>query len=69
MFNHSYGICHVKGSESTEKGAVVPVDMAYAFGILKKSLFRGYLSMEYDDAGDPYQGTTDLIEKTLQLLH
>jgi sugar phosphate isomerase/epimerase len=68
MFKHAYGICHVKGSESTEKGAVVPVDLAYAFGILKKSGYRGYLSMEYDDTGDPYRGTEQLIEKTLQFL-
>jgi sugar phosphate isomerase/epimerase len=68
MFNRAYSICHVKGSESTEKGAVVPVDMAYAFGLLKKSGYRGYLSMEYDDAGDPYRGTENLIEKTLQYL-
>jgi len=68
MFKHSYGICHVKGSESTEKGAVVSVDLTYAFGILKKNGYRGYLSMEYDDAGDPYRGTEQLIEKTLQLL-
>ena len=68
MFSHSYGICHVKGSESTEKGAVVPVDLKYAFGILKKSGYRGYLSMEYDDVGDPYRGTEQLIQKTLQFL-
>ena len=68
MFKHSYGISHVKGSESTEKGAVVSVDLAYAFGILKKSGYRGYLSMEYDDAGDPYRGTAELIEKTLRFL-
>src|SRR6266481_5311919 len=64
MFKHAYGICHVKGSESTEKGAVVPVDLAYSFGILKKSNYRGYLSMEYDDVGDPYRGTEELVEKT-----
>ena len=68
MFQHAYGISHVKGSESTEKGARVPVDLAYAFGLLKKSGYRGYLSMEYDDAGDPYEGTRRLIEATLQLL-
>jgi sugar phosphate isomerase/epimerase len=68
MFKHAYGICHVKGSESTEKGAVVPVDLKYAFGILKKSGYRGYLSMEYDDADDPYRGTEELIEKTLRFL-
>jgi sugar phosphate isomerase/epimerase len=68
MFSHAYGISHVKGSESTEKGAVVPVDMAYAFGLLKKSGYRGYFSMEYDDVSDPYRGTADLIEKTLHHL-
>jgi len=68
MFKRAYGICHVKGSESTEKGAVVPVDLTYAFGILKKSGYRGFLSMEYDDVGDPYRGTEDLIEKTQRFL-
>jgi sugar phosphate isomerase/epimerase len=68
MFSYSYGICHVKGSESTEKGAVVSVDLTYAFGIVKKSGYRGYLSMEYDDVGDPYRGTDQLIQKTLQFL-
>lgn len=68
MFNHAYGISHVKGSESTGKGAEVQVDLAYAFSLLKKSGYRGYLSMEYDDTGDPYRGTEQLIEKTLQFL-
>jgi sugar phosphate isomerase/epimerase len=68
MFSRSYGISHVKGSESTEKGAVVSVDLAYAFALLKKSGYRGYLSMEYDDVEDPYGGTGDLIEKTLRFL-
>jgi sugar phosphate isomerase/epimerase len=68
MFSRAYGISHVKGSESTEAGAVVSVDMAYAFRLLKKSGYRGYLSMEYDDVGDPYKGTDELIQKTLELL-
>jgi len=68
MFAHAYGISHVKGSESTEKGAVVSVDMAYAFGLLKKSGYRGYLSIEYDDVGDPHRGTAELIEQSLRFL-
>ena len=39
-----------------------------AFGILKKSGYRGYLSMEYDDVGDPYGGTEELLEKTQRFL-
>jgi len=68
MFNHAYGICHVKQSEATEKGANVQVDLAYAFAILKKTGFRGYLSMEYDNSGDPYKETEELIAKSLQFL-
>lgn len=68
MFGRAYGISHVKGSESTEKGAVVRVDMEYAFALLKKSGYSGYLSMEYDDGGDPYRGTEELIAQTERLL-
>jgi sugar phosphate isomerase/epimerase len=68
MFSHAWGISHIKGSESTDKGAEVSVDMAYAFGILKKSGYRGYLSMEYDNSGDPHVGTIQLIETTLKML-
>jgi len=68
MFQHAYGICHVKQSESTGKGANVQVDIAYVFAILKKVEFRGYLSMEYDNTGDPYQATEELIARTLTLL-
>jgi sugar phosphate isomerase/epimerase len=68
MFNHAYGICHVKQSEATEKGANVQVDLAYVFAILKRTGFRGYLSMEYDASGDPYKETEELIAKSLQFL-
>ncbi len=68
MFNHAYGICHVKQSEATEEGANVQVDLAYVFAILKRTGFRGYLSMEYDNSGDPYKGTEELIAKSLQFL-
>jgi len=68
MFQHAYGICHVKAMEADEKGQLVHVDLAKTFGILKNSNYKGYCSMEFDSPGDPYQGTSDLIEKTLQYL-
>jgi sugar phosphate isomerase/epimerase len=68
LFAHAYGICHIKAMEADEKGQLVHVDMARAFGILKKSNYKGYCSMEFDSPGDPYQGTADLVEKTLQYL-
>ena len=68
MFKHAYSICHVKAMEADEKGQLVHVDMAKTFGILKDSNYRGYCSMEFDSPGDPYQGTSDLIEATLKFL-
>jgi len=68
MFRHAYGVCHVKQSEATDKGANVEVDLAYVFALLKKSGYRGYLSMEYDNNGDPYQGTDELISAALRFL-
>ena len=35
---------------------------------LKRHAYKGYCSMEWDDAGDPYQGTAGLIKTTLQYL-
>jgi sugar phosphate isomerase/epimerase len=71
MFGHAYNICHVKAMESLEgqeDGKLIRVDLTRTFGILRKSDYRGYCSMEFDSPGDPYQGTSDLIEKTLHYL-
>jgi sugar phosphate isomerase/epimerase len=68
MFGHAYSICHIKATEADEKGQLVRVDLARTFAIFKNSNYKGYCSMEFDSPGDPYQGTTDLIEKTLQYL-
>ena len=68
MFGHAYGISHVKETEVGEKGKIAKVDLAKTFGIAKKHDYKGYFSMEWDSPGDPYAGTTGLIEKTLQNL-
>lgn len=66
LFAHAYGICHVKAMEANDKGELVHVDMDKTFTILKNSHYRGYLSMEFDSPGDPYEGTSALIKTTLQ---
>jgi len=67
MFRHAYSISHVKSSE-TNKGVTVHVDMARTFAMMKRHDYKGYCSMEFDDAGNPYQGTTELIRQTVQYL-
>jgi sugar phosphate isomerase/epimerase len=68
MFQYAYGICHIKDSETNERGQVFRVDMARTFGILKRANYRGYCSMEFDAPGDPYAGTAALIAQTLKYL-
>jgi sugar phosphate isomerase/epimerase len=68
MFQHAYGICHVKDREVNDKGQMFTVDMPKTFGILKRANYRGYCSMEFDAPGDPYSGTAALIKQTLQYL-
>ena len=68
MFGHAYCIAHVKPSETNSKGITVHVDMARTFGFMKQHGYKGYCSMEWDDAGDPYHGTAGLIEATSQYL-
>ena len=68
MFSKAYSISHVKSSETNSQGITVHVDMAKTFGFMKQRGYKGYCSMEWDDAGDPYQGTADLIRQTVQYL-
>jgi sugar phosphate isomerase/epimerase len=68
MFSHAYCIAHVKSSEINGQGVTVHVDMARTFGIMKQHGYKGYCSIEWEDAGDPYPGTDELIRQTVQYL-
>jgi hypothetical protein len=68
MFSQAYNISHVKSSETNGNGVRVVVDMAKTFGVVKRHDYKGYCSMEWDDAGDPYEGTAELIKQTVQYL-
>jgi sugar phosphate isomerase/epimerase len=68
MCAHAYNICHVKALETNDQGKEFRVDMAKTFGILRAAHYKGYCSMEFDSPGDPYKGTSELIESTLKYL-
>lgn len=68
MFAHAYNICHVKALETNEQGREFRVDMAKTFGIMRAAHYKGYCSMEFDSPGDPYKGTSELIDITLKYL-
>ncbi len=68
LFPLAYSICHVKDSEAGDDGKVVRVDLKKTFGILKASHYRGYCSMEWEGAGNPYDGTRFLIKSSVENL-
>ena len=69
MFGHAYNISHVKETEVGDgKDKIAHVDLPKTFGIAKRHGYKGYFSMEWDSPGDAYQGTTELIERTLKNL-
>ncbi len=67
LFDHAYGICHVKDSEQDGK-KMFHVDLARTFEIARAAGYRGYFSMEYDAEGDPFGPTQRLIEGSLRVL-
>jgi len=67
MFQHAYNISHVKDSEVDGK-KVFKVDLAKTFGIAKAAGYRGYYSMEWEGASDPFEGTKFLIAESLKNL-
>jgi len=69
MFEHAYGMAHVKDSVQCGTGTCA-VDLKRMFAIAKASSYRGYFSMEFDTKGgkDPFEGTRHLIEETLEYL-
>lgn len=69
MFAKAYNISHVKETEVGDgKDKVAHVDLPRTFAIARKHGYKGYFSMEWDSPGDPYAGTSGLIEKTLKYL-
>jgi sugar phosphate isomerase/epimerase len=67
MFEHAYGICHVKDSEQDGK-KMFRVDLGRTFEIARAAGYRGYFSMEYDGEGDPFAPTLVLVEASLRAL-
>ena len=68
MFAHAYNITHVKALETNEQRKEFHVDLPRTFGILRNAHYKGYCSLEFDSPGDPYKGTSELIETTLKYL-
>ncbi len=67
MYKYAYNISHMKDSEA-EGNKVYTVDVAKCFEISKAAGYRGYFSMEWEGAGEPFAGTQKLIDLSLKYL-
>ena len=68
MFRHAFCISHMKDSEEGDQGKMYYADVPGTFKIARASGYKGYFSMEMDRSGDPYAGTTQLIDLSLKEL-
>jgi sugar phosphate isomerase/epimerase len=69
MLKQAFNMCHVKGAVQSDAGKTYHVDLGRMFEIARQSSYRGYFSMEFDtNGGDPFAGTTKLIDETLHYL-
>ncbi len=69
MLKQAFNMCHVKGAVQPDGGKTYPVDLKKMFAIARQSSYRGYFSMEFDiNGGDPFTGTTKLIDEALHYL-
>jgi sugar phosphate isomerase/epimerase len=68
MLKNAFNMCHVKGAVQFD-GKTYHVDLKRMFELARQSSYRGYFSMEFDtNGGDPFAGTTKLIDETLHYL-
>ncbi len=67
MFPLAYNISHVK-DEEVDGAKVYRVDLQKIFAIAKQANYRGFFSMEFDGAGDPYEGTKKLLAQSIKYL-
>ena len=69
MFKHAFNMSHVKDVLKTKDGEVDRVDLPRLFALARANGYKGYFSMEFDTAaGDPYQGTENLVAQSLKLM-
>jgi sugar phosphate isomerase/epimerase len=69
MLRYAYNMCHVKDVLHTKGGEEYRVDIPQMFELARANGYKGYFSMEFDTAaGDPFEGTQNLVRESLQSL-
>jgi sugar phosphate isomerase/epimerase len=67
MFGRAYNIAHAKDSERAGQ-TLYQVNMKRCFDIARDAGYKGYFSMEWEGAGEPFSGTEKLIRQSLRYM-
>jgi sugar phosphate isomerase/epimerase len=67
MFARAYNIAHAKDSERAGQ-TLYQISMKRCFEIARQAGYRGYFSMEWEGAGEPFGGTEKLIRESLRYM-
>jgi hypothetical protein len=67
MFGRAYNIAHAKDSERDGE-TLYQISMKRCFELARAAGYRGYFSMEWEGAGEPFGGTEKLIRESLDYM-
>ena len=68
LFPYARIVCHAKGLEFDAKGNETTYNFPKCIEISKKAGFKGVYSIEFEGAGDPYQGVQKVLDELLREL-
>ncbi|HEV2492598.1 MAG TPA: sugar phosphate isomerase/epimerase family protein [Terriglobia bacterium] len=68
LFPYARTVCHAKGLEFDANGNETKFDFAKCVEISKHAGYRGVYSIEYEGAGDPYDGVQKVVDELTRYL-
>jgi sugar phosphate isomerase/epimerase len=68
LFPYARTVCHAKGLRLDAKGTEAAFDFGGCVAISKQAGYKGVYSIEYEGAGDPYQGVQGVVNELLRYL-
>jgi hypothetical protein len=66
LFPYAKTVCHAKGLEFDANGNETRFNFARCVEISRQAHFRGIYSIEYEGAGDPYEGVRSVVNELVR---
>lgn len=68
LFPYARTVCHAKGLEFDANGSETRFDFRKCVEISKQAAYKGVYSIEYEGAGDPYDGVQKVVDELVRFL-